>query len=142
MTPKTLKRTLVIKERLRKWRQAELMQAEAKVQLAQQHVQHEEARREQTAEILTRAGEVGAHELVLAADQLQVVQRALERARHELGERIAERDTRKDEAGEATREVKAIEVLYQRLVNEQRREADRREQAELDEAATRRTRSV
>lgn len=142
MTPKTLKRTLVIKERLRKWRQAELLEAENRVSEAQQSVDQAAERHRYTAELLTRGGEVSAHELALAADQLVVAQRALQHAQHALGERIEERDARKAEAGEATREVKAIEVLHTRLVNELRRAADRREQSELDEAATRKGRSV
>jgi flagellar biosynthesis chaperone FliJ len=142
MTPKTLKRTLVIKERIRKWRHAELLEAENRVTLAQQSVEEEAARHAHTAAILTRAGEVAAHELALAADQLVVAQKALERAQSELGERIEERDLRQAEAGEATREVKAIEVLHARLVHEQRRAEDRREQSELDEAATRKRKTV
>lgn len=142
MTPKTLKRTLVIKERLRKWRHAELLEAENRVQVAQQTVDAEAARHAHTAALLTRAGEVSAHDLVLAADQLVVAQKALQRAQVELGERLEERDQRKAEAGEATREVKAIEVLHTRLVNEQRRAADLREQSELDEAATRKSKTV
>ena len=142
MTPKTLKRTLVIKERLRKWRQAELIEAENGVNQAQQSVDEAEQRQRFTAELLTRGGEAGAHELALAADQLVVAQRALQHAQGALRERIEERDARKAIAGEATREVKAIEVLHTRLVNELRRAADQREQSELDEAATRKGRSV
>jgi flagellar export protein FliJ len=141
MTPKTLQRTLVIKERLRKWRHAELLEAENRVTQAEQSVEEETARHRETAALLTRGGELPAHELALASDQLQVVQRALQRAKTELGERIEERDARKAVAGEATREVKAIEVLHTRLVNELRRAADQREQSELDEAATRKGKS-
>jgi flagellar export protein FliJ len=142
MTPKTLQRTLVIKERLRKWRHAELLDAENRVTQAQQSVDAEAARHAHTASLLTRGGEASAHELVLAADQLAIAQKALQRAQLELGERIEERDARKAVAGEATREVKAIEVLHTRLVNEQRRAADQREQSELDEAATRKSRTL
>lgn len=142
MTPKTLHRTLVIKERLRKWRHAELLEAESFVAQAQQQVDAEAARHDHTAALLTRAGEVSAHELALAADQLAVALKGLQRAQHELTERSTERDARKAIAGEATREVKAIEVLHTRLLNEQRRAADRREQSELDEAATRKSRSL
>jgi flagellar biosynthesis chaperone FliJ len=39
--------------------------------------------------------------------------------------------------GEATREVRAIEVLHTRMLAEQKREADKREQSELDEASSR-----
>jgi flagellar export protein FliJ len=142
MTPKTLHRTLVIKERLRKWRHAELLDAEHRVTAAQQSVDVEAERHAHTASILTRGGEVSANELSLAADQLAVAQKALQRAQLELGERVDERDARKAVAGEATREVKAIEVLHTRLLNEQRRAADHREQSELDEAATRKSKTV
>jgi flagellar export protein FliJ len=142
MTPKTLKRTLSIKERIRKWRQAELLEAENRVNEAQQSVDAAAERQRTTALLLTRGGEVSAHELVLAADQLVLAQRALQSAQLALGERLEERDARKAVAGEATREVKAIEVLHTRLVSELRRTADRREQSELDEAATRKGRTV
>jgi flagellar export protein FliJ len=142
MTPKTLKRTLLIKDRIRKWRQAELLEAESRVNEAQQSVDVAAEQKRTTAELLTRGGEVSAHELVLAADQLVLAQRALQSAQHTLGERVEERDARKAVAGEATREVKAIEVLHTRLVSELRRAADRREQSELDEAATRKGRTV
>ncbi|HTU62314.1 MAG TPA: hypothetical protein VMF89_27835 [Polyangiales bacterium] len=142
MTPKTLKRTLLIKERIRKWRQAELLEAETRVNEAQHGVDEASKRERYTAELLTRAGEVSAHELVLAADQLVIAQRALQTAQHTLGERIEERDARKAVAGEATREVKAIEVLHTRLVAELRRDADRREQSELDDVSTRKGRTV
>ena len=137
MTPKTLHRTLVIKERLRKWRRAELLEAENRVEQAQQAVDDREALHAKTAALLTRSGDFSAHELVLAADQLEVAQRALQAAKAELGERIEERDQRKEVAGEATREVKAIEVLHDRLVKEQRKAADRHEQAELDDRSIR-----
>lgn len=141
MTPKTLHRTLVIKERLRKWRHAELLEAENRVAEAQQTVDAKEERRATTAALLTRSGDFSPHELVHAADQLEIAQRALEAAKLELGERMEERDQRKEVAGEATREVKAIEVLHERLVKEQRKAADRREQAELDERAASRGRA-
>ena len=142
MTPKTLHRTLVIKERIRKWRHAELLDAQSRVDRAQQSVDQEAARHADTAARLTRAGEVSAHELALVADQLKVAQQALQRAKHELGSRVEERDARKSEAGEATREVRAIETLHTRLVSEQRRVADRREQSELDDIAVRKGRSL
>lgn len=141
MTPKTLHRTLVIKERLRKVRHAELAEAETRVAQAQQSVDEELARHVHTAALLTREGEMTAHELADAADRLILAQRALQRARDQLGELMEERDARKTEAGEATREVRAIEALHTRLVKELRRAEDKREQAELDEAATRKGRS-
>jgi flagellar export protein FliJ len=142
MTPKTLKRTLMIKDRIRKWRQSELLEAENRVNEAQHSVDEAAERQRFTAELLTRGGEASAHELALAADQLVVAQRGLQHAQVALGERIEERDARKAIAGEATREVKAIEVLHTRLMDELRRAADHREQSELDEAATRKGRSV
>lgn len=142
MTPKTLQRTLVIKERLRKWRHAELLEAETRVDVAQQSVDEEAARHADTAERLTRAGEVSAHELALVADQLNVAQQSLQRAKRDLGDRIEERDARKTVAGEATREVRAIEALHTRLLTEQRRAADQREQSELDDIAGRKGKAL
>jgi len=141
MTPKTLHRTLVIKERLRKWRRAELLEAENRVAQAQQEVDDKEARRETTAALLTRSGDFSPHELVHAAEQLGIAQRAAEAAKAELGERMGERDQRKEVAGEATREVRAIEVLHERLLKEQNKAADQREQAELDDRSASRGRA-
>ena len=140
MTPKTLHRTLLIKDRLRKWRRAELLEAETRVEQAQQHVDDKETQHASTAALLTRSGDFSPHELVLASDQLEVAQRALQAAKADLGERLEERDQRKEIAGEATREVKAIEVLHERLLKEQRRVADRHEQSELDDRSASRGR--
>lgn len=137
MTPKTLKRTLKIKERVRQWRRAELLDAESRVTEAQRFVDLEAARHASTCALITRAGEFSANDLQLASEQLVHTQRALEKARGTLTELQVERDERRDVVGEATREVRAIEALHTRLVTEQRREADKREQADLDEAAAR-----
>lgn len=137
MTPKTLSRTLAIKERLRQWRRAELLEAEVKVGEAQHWVEEETSRHEGACAQLTRPGEFSPDELILNAEQIASTQRALVRARHELDEREAEREVRKDVMGEATREVRAIEALHTRLLAEQKRAEDKREQSELDEAAAR-----
>ncbi|MEY4578618.1 MAG: hypothetical protein RL701_3321 [Pseudomonadota bacterium] len=137
MTPKTLKRTLAIKERLRQWRRAELYEAETAVADAERSVGVEAERHAGTCAVITRAGEISANDLVLAAEQLALAQRALKQAQSALTEREAEREVRKDVMGEATREVRAIEALHTRLVVEQRRAVDQNEQRELDEVASR-----
>lgn len=140
MNSKTLKRTLAIKERLRQWRRAELLEAEVRVNEAQSAVDEEAARFDGACEQMTRAGELSANELQLQAEQLVFTQRALKRAKGELDTREAEREVRKDVMGEATREVRAIEALHSRIVAEQRKAADQREQQDLDEAAARKGR--
>lgn len=140
MTPKALKRTMAIKERLRQWRRAELLEAESRVVDAQRDVEQVVERHDDTAALITRGGELRPHDLVFASDQLAVTQLALKRARGELSAREAEREERKGEVGEATREVRAIEALHTRLVTEQKRAADKREQSELDEAAATKSR--
>lgn len=137
MTPKTLSRTLAIKERLRQWRRAELQQAESRVAEAQTSLDHEAARLAGAAALITRPGEFSAHELVLHSEQVAMTKRAVQEAAAELNAREEERGQRRDEVGEATREVRAIEALRARLLTEQRRAADKREQSELDDRAAR-----
>jgi flagellar export protein FliJ len=140
MTPKTLNRTLAIKERLRQVRRAELVEAEALVNEAQHWVEEETTRHDGSVALITRAGEFSANELALQYEQVEATQRQLKRARTELDTREAEREVRKDVMGEATREVRAIEALRGRLLAEQKREADKNEQRELDEASSRKGR--
>jgi flagellar biosynthesis chaperone FliJ len=140
MTPTTLKRTLAIKERLRQWRRSELQQAETLVTAAQESRDSESAQHDRAAGLITRAGEFSANELELNAQQLVRTSHALKQATAQLNAREEERDGRRDEVGEATREVRAIEALRARLVAEQRREADQREQRELDEISARKGR--
>ena len=137
MTPKTLNRTLAIKERIRQWRRAELHEAQTRVTQAEEGLQLEAARHAGTAALLTRAGEFSANDLALASEQVQATQRALKQAEAVLDERSKEHDQRQGEVGEATREVRAIEALHTRLVAEQKRAADKSEQNDLDEAASR-----
>lgn len=137
MTPKTLKRTLVIKERIRQVRRAELHEAQTRVDAAEQSLQLEAARHTSTAALLTRAGEFSASDLALASEQVQATARAVRQAEAELNARKSEHEERQDVMGEATREVRAIEALHTRMVAELKREADKREQSDLDEAASR-----
>jgi flagellar biosynthesis chaperone FliJ len=140
MTPKTLNRTLAIKERMRQWRRAELHEAETRVTEAQTSLDHEAERHAGAAALITRAGEFSASELTLHSEQLEKTSRALKEAEAKLMAREEERESRRGEVGEATREVRAIEALRTRLLTEQRRAADQREQRELDEASARKGR--
>jgi flagellar export protein FliJ len=135
MTPKTLTRTLHIKERLRQVRRAELLEAEARVNDAKSSLDSETARHQGTAALITSQGEHSASDLALYSQQLEHTQHAVKQASKELEEREEEREVRRDVVGEATREVKAIETLRARLLAEQRKQQEHREQAEMDEAS-------
>jgi flagellar export protein FliJ len=137
MSPKQLKRTLVIKERLRQVRRAELHEAETRVAQAEQSVQTENALHSGAAALVTRQGEVSAADLAYHAEQTQRADRSLKRARAELNTLQGEREVRREEVSEATREVRAIEAVRTRLVADERRAADHREQSELDEVSAR-----
>jgi hypothetical protein len=137
MSPKTLTRTLAIKERMRQWRRAELLEAESLVSEAEQSVEQEAARHAGAAALITTPGEQRALDLVLHAEQVARANDQLKRAQSELDARELERENRRQEVGEATREVRAIEALRTRMLDAQRREADAREQRDLDEAAAR-----
>jgi flagellar export protein FliJ len=137
MSPKTLSRTLAIKERIRQWRRAELHESETLVNRAEQSVDAETAREAGAAALITREGEYSAADLVSHAEQVARAQAAVKRAQAELNALQEEREARRSVVGEATREVRAIEALRTRLVVAERRAADQREQKDLDEAASR-----
>jgi len=137
MSPNSLKRTLAIKDRIRKWKQAELYEADGEVARAQESVEEQTARHQMATAAVTAQQEVSANELALHAEQLAREQRALKQAQKELAAKEGERDDRREKVGEATREVKAIEVLHERLLTEQRREEGLREQRDMDETSGR-----
>jgi flagellar export protein FliJ len=137
MSPNMLSRTLAIKERLRQWKRAELHDADSEVARAQDEVEEHTARHQQATAAVTAHGEISANDLALHAEQVAREQEALKRAQSELSARESERENRREQVGEATREVRAIEVLHERVLAEQRREAGLREQRDFDEASAR-----
>ncbi|HKP62504.1 MAG TPA: flagellar FliJ family protein [Polyangiales bacterium] len=137
MSPNLLSRTLAIKERLRQWRRAELHEADTEVARAQERVDEHAADSENGIAQVTAEREISANELALQAEQLERSQQALRKARELLAKTELERDSRREQVGEATREVKAIEVLRERLLVEERREAGLREQRDMDENSAR-----
>ena len=137
MSPNMLSRTLAIKERLRQWRRAELHEAESEVARAQERVDEHAAEQQAATAAITASGEVSANQLALNAEQLERTQRALRKARELLASREDERENRREQVGEPTREVKAIEVLHERLLAEQLREQGLREQRDMDENSAR-----
>jgi|SRR4051794_19789379 flagellar export protein FliJ len=137
MSPNMLSRTLAIKERLRQWRRAELHEANTEVARAQERVDEHAAEQQLATEAVTAQGEVSANELALHAEQLERTQRALKKAREILAKCEGEADNRREQVGEATREMKAIEVLRDRALAEQRREQGLREQRDADETSSR-----
>jgi len=137
MSPNMLSRTLAIKERLRQWRRAELHEAESEVARAQERVDEHAAEQQAATAAITASGEVSANQLALNDEQLERTQCALRKARELLASREDERENRREQVGEATREVKAIEVLHERLLAEQLREQGLREQRDMDENSAR-----
>ena len=137
MSPNMLSRTLAIKERLRQWRRAELHEADTQVAHAQERVDEHAAHHEAASAQVTAEREVSANELALHAEQLERSQQALRKARELLAKTEQEREGRREQVGEATREVKAIEALRERLLVEERREAGLREQRDMDENSAR-----
>lgn len=137
MSPNMLSRTLAIKERLRQWRRAELHEANTEVAKAQDRVDEHAAEQQLAADAVTAPGEVSANELAMHAEQLERTQKALKKAREILVKCEVERDDRREQVGEATREMKAIEVLRDRAVEEQKREQGLREQRDADEHSSR-----
>ncbi len=137
MSPNMLSRTLAIKERLRQWRRAELIAADGEVARAQERVDEHAAEQHAATKRMTTEGEMSANELALHAEQLERTQKALQKAREILAACEGERETRREIVGEATREVKAIEVLHERAVEEARREQGQREQRDMDENSAR-----
>lgn len=137
MSPNMLSRTLAIKERLRQWRRAELTEADTEVARAQERVDEHEADHRLASAAVTAQREVSANELALHAEQLARTQEALKKAREILAQCEGERENRREQVGEATREVRAIEALRDRVLEEKRREAGLREQRDADENSAR-----
>jgi flagellar export protein FliJ len=137
MSPNMLTRTLAIKERLRQWKRAELSEADGEVARAQERVEEHAADQEVASAQVTATRDVSANELALHAEQLERSQLALRKARELLAQTEVERESRREQVGEATREVKAIEVLRERMLVEERREAGLREQRDMDENSAR-----
>jgi flagellar export protein FliJ len=137
MSPNMLSRTLAIKERLRQWRRAELHEADSDVARAQEKVDAHAASQQLASDAITAQREVSATELAMHAEQLERTQRALRKAREILVQCEGERETRRERVGEATREVKAIEVLRNRALEEEKREANLREQRDADDDSAR-----
>jgi flagellar export protein FliJ len=137
MSPNMLSRTLAIKERLRQWKRAELHDAETEVARAQARVDEHAAEQQAASAAITAPGEMSANQLAQHAEQLERTQRALRKARELLAACEDERENRLEQVGEATREMKAIEVLHDRLRVEQQREQGLREQRDMDENSAR-----
>lgn len=137
MSPNMLTRTLAIKERLRQWRRAELHEADSEVARAQERVEEHAADHQLASAAVTAQREVSANELALHAEQLARTQEALKKAREILAQCEGERENRREQVGEATREVRAIEALRDRVLEERRREAGLREQRDQDETSAR-----
>jgi flagellar export protein FliJ len=137
MSPNMLSRTLAIKERLRQWRRAELHEADTEVARAQEHVDEQATSQQLASAEVTAEREVSANELALHAEQLARTQDALRKAREILAACEGERESRREQVGEATREVRAIEALHARVVAEERREEGLREQRDADEHSSR-----
>jgi hypothetical protein len=140
MSPKTLTRMVAIKERIRQVRRAALHETETLVTQAELSVDAEETRKAGAAALIMRPGECSAADLTLRAEQVERSQVAVKRAQAELNALQEVRETRLGEVGEATREVRAIEALRTRLIVAERHEADKREQRDTDEAASRKKR--
>jgi hypothetical protein len=132
-----LGRILLVKERLRDVRRAELACAEAAVSLAQSAAQNAARERDSAIVTLTEPGEATGDDLARRAVLVALASRMANQAEVVVAERQAERDQRAATTAGAVREVRALECLRSRL---ERREGDRdrdREQAETDEAAAR-----
>jgi flagellar export protein FliJ len=142
MQPKTLTRTLAIKERVRQWRRSELQETETRVSQAESAVESEAELHAGAVKQITHTGECSANDLALRAEEIEQTNIALKRARAALLDIEQERDARREVVSDATRDVRAIEALRTRLLAEQRRAADLREQRELDEASSRKGKRV
>jgi len=137
MNRQRIGRILLVKERLREVRRAELAHAEAAVAIAESAARQAEDERDSAILDLTASGETTGEDLARRAVLVSLASRTACEASAVVTEREADRDERAKATGGATREVRALECLRGRL---DRRERDReraREQAETDEAAAR-----
>jgi flagellar export protein FliJ len=140
MSPKSVSRILAVKERLRQAKRSELAEANASVDAASKHVDAISQMRAEAVRAVVEAGEIPGAELEARAQVADIACRDLTQAKAVLEERHKERDVRKEVVVEATREVRVMETLKERLQRVAFREETTREQLQLDELMAQRRR--
>jgi flagellar export protein FliJ len=141
MSPKSVSRILAVRELVRQIKRNELARANQSVDAAESHVDAMSAVRDSAANRFSQAGDVDGAELHARADMCEFAARDLERARVALDERSRERDEHTENVAEATREVRVMENLHDKLQRNQWREEITREQLQLDEMSASRRRT-
>jgi hypothetical protein len=137
MTHQTIKRVLVVKERLREMRRVEVAQSTQQVENAELRTQRAVNECARAIHGITQMGEISARELV---DRVDLVKRASveERgARTELMARVEEKNQCVAVLQEIDREVRVYDALRERFVRSEKAHEHAREQSQHDEAAQR-----
>jgi flagellar export protein FliJ len=142
MSPKSVSRILAVREMLRQIKRNELARANQSVDAASEHVAAMDEQRTQAAERIGQAGDVEGSELRARAELCEFAARDLDRAKLALEERSRERDVQSNDMVEATREVRVMETLHDKLQRAEWREEITREQLQLDEMSAARRRPV
>ncbi len=138
MSPKSLSRILLVKERLRQWKRAELAAASVLVERAEEHVAAQDELSKRVTAAVTQPSELSGEELAMRAQTMARAHRDLKKARASLEERHQERETQRDEVAVASRDVRVLETLRQRMQSEEDRVERTREQGELDDISAHR----
>ena len=133
MSPKSLSRLLLVKERLRQWKRAELAAANATVEQAQARFVVRDELRLRAEHAVIDAGELTGDELAMRADVMKRAHFDLKQAHSTLLDSHRERDVQSDEVASANRDVRVLETLRERMVSELNRAQNIREQGELDD---------
>ncbi|HJL20378.1 MAG TPA: flagellar FliJ family protein [Sandaracinaceae bacterium LLY-WYZ-13_1] len=130
-------RIVRLKSRIRDARRGALADAEAHADDARSRVASADAEVVRLAEAYCRPGELNARELAHRASLVASAREGRRRAAERLEEAEAEAARRQAAVAEASREVRSLEVLDDRLAERERKDEARREQTESDERAAR-----
>jgi hypothetical protein len=134
MDHRRVKRIIVLKERVRDARRAELASAEHACSKAQEATDQAASMLQDLSDRLVSSTLVQGSELELGSRLVDLARRDHRRSQEVLRTREAEREERARAVARATRDVKSLGVLEERLAAEARREELRREQETAEDA--------
>lgn len=137
MTKRKLERIIHVKERIRGVRRSELAAADEALERAAEAASEAGKIHEGAIWTLTTPGQISAEDLARQAAVVALAAGVAKGANGALAERQVEREQSAATVFDATRDVRALEILHQRMDRAEQRQERKREQGENDEAAGR-----
>ncbi|MBI2893697.1 MAG: hypothetical protein HYY06_09110 [Deltaproteobacteria bacterium] len=142
MTKRRLERIIQVKERIRGVRRSELETADEELARAAEAASEAGKIHDGAIGSLTRAGQITAEDLARQAAVVALAAKVATEANGTLEVRKVEREERAATVFDATRDVRALEILHQRMGRAEQKEERKKEQGATDEAAGRMVRVV